>query len=80
MLSLLHNNTATDALHTISHQHPISRNMIDDDECDAMQALEEMTRSTGKYIRKSKMLPRMRLSSTLQRDVTVGYNRNVGIY
>jgi len=49
----------------------------DEEEQTTIEALEEMTRSTGKYIAKPKTLPRLHLNSTLLKDVSVGYNRNV---
>lgn len=49
----------------------------EEEEETAYSALEEMTRSTGAYITKSKILSKHNLISTTLTDITMGHNSNV---
>uniref|UniRef100_A0A915EC23 Uncharacterized protein n=1 Tax=Ditylenchus dipsaci TaxID=166011 RepID=A0A915EC23_9BILA len=51
----------------------------DEEDDDTLKALQEMTRSTGKYITKSKRLSKLHLSTNKLRDITVGHNKTGAI-
>ncbi|KAI1719687.1 U3 small nucleolar RNA-associated protein 18 like protein [Ditylenchus destructor] len=64
---------------TQKQEADINQGSDDEDEANALSALHEMTRSTGKYISKSKTLSKYHIASNLLKDITIGHNKNGAI-